>query len=216
MHAVDLHTHSIASPDGALTEADYRRMLADGPLTAIAVTDHDTIAFAQELHEKLGDAIIVGEEISSLDGEIIGLFLKKRVEPGLTAPATAHAIHSQGGLVCVPHPYERLRRGVSAETLEKIADKVDIIEIHNGRASPDARPKRAMTWAQQNHVAMMSSSDAHGWRGWGRTYAAVSQKPTRENLVKLLFHADFHKGFVGFHGRLYPKLNRLTKRRQHG
>jgi Predicted metal-dependent phosphoesterases (PHP family) len=74
MYKVDLHTHSIASPDGSLNEDNYRKMLETGRLDCIAVTDHNTIAFAKELHANLGDRIIVGEEITTLDGEIIGLF----------------------------------------------------------------------------------------------------------------------------------------------
>lgn len=215
MYAIDLHTHSVASPDGALREAHYRWMLEKGPLTTIAITDHDTVDFAQKLHKQLGDAIIVGEEITTADGEIIGLFLKTSVEPGLPAPDTVQAIHAQGGLVCVPHPYERMRKGLSKATLEAIAGEVDIIEIHNGRASLDAKPSQAIEWAQRHHIAMTSSSDAHGPHGWGRTYASVAQQPTRDNLVKLLLQADFQKGTVGFRGRLYPKLNRLKKRGQH-
>lgn len=212
MYKIDLHTHSQASPDGWLKAEDYERMLKSGRLHAIAVTDHDRIDFALTLHKQLGDAIIVGEEISTSQGEIIGLYLSQAIPAGLTAAETVAEIKRRKGLVYIPHPFERLRSGVSAAVLRTIADQVDIIEIHNGRASLDAKPRQAIEWALQNKVAMAASSDAHGIIGWGRTFSLIDAVPNRENLVKLLFHADFHKGSVGWRGRTYPKLNRLRKR----
>lgn len=212
MYAVDLHTHSYASPDGCLKAEDYKRILAAGRLHAIAVTDHDRIDAALLLRKQLGDAIIVGEEISTTQGEIIGLYLTKPIPAGLTAAATVAAIRAQKGLVYIPHPFERLRHGVSATTLQTIAEQVDIIEIHNGRASLDAKPKQAVEWALQNKIAMAASSDAHGPIGWGKTASLIDAMPSRDSLASLLMHADFKKGKVGLRGRTYPKLNRLRKR----
>lgn len=212
MYAVDLHTHSQASPDGWLKAEDYERMLKSGRLHAIAVTDHDRIDFALALHKQLGDAIIVGEEISTSQGEVIGLYLSKAVPAGLTAAATVAEIKRQKGLVYIPHPFERLRSGLSAAVLQTIADQVDIIEMHNGRASLDAKPRQAIEWALQNKVAMAASSDAHGVIGWGKTASLIDAMPSHKTLVSLLLHADFKKGKVGLRGRTYPKLNRIRKR----
>lgn len=211
MYKLDLHTHSVASVDGGLTLRDYQRMFDSGRLDYVAVTDHDTIGHAIDLQRQLGDRIIVGQEITSKDGEIIGLYLTEAIQPGLSAQRTIELIRQQGGLVCVPHPYEHLRKGLHADVLDTLGEWVDMIEIHNGRASLDARPVQAAEWAQHNRVAPVSASDAHGTIGWGKTYSVVTGPPTRKNLVKQLKHAEHVKGSVGPGGRLYPKFNRLRK-----
>lgn len=216
LHKIDLHTHSIASPDGGLRALDYRRMLDSGGLDAVAVTDHDSILFAHDLHKKLGDRIIVGEEITTTDGEIIGLFLNHRVSPGLSPEETVQNIHLQGGLVYIPHPFENVRKGVSHGVLERIAADVDIIEVYNGRAYFQDKSSDARHWAKSCQLVGAASSDAHGRIGWGRTYSLTSGQPTKENLVSLLRAASLCSQKVGIRGIFYPKLNRIRKRYAHG
>jgi predicted metal-dependent phosphoesterase TrpH len=208
----DLHTHSIASPDGSLALADYEHALRSGLLDCVAVTDHNEISFAVEAQRALGkDKVIVGEEITTRDGEIIGLYLTKRVEPGQSAAATVQAIRKQGGLVYIPHPFETLRKGLAAETLEQIADEVDIIEIHNGRAVFQNRSDRACEWSAAHQVPGAASSDAHGRAGWGRTYSVLEHMPVRDTLAPLLVRATYRRAFPGVRGISYPKFNRLRK-----
>lgn len=211
---IDLHTHSVASPDGSLTEAGYRKMLDTGRLDTIAVTDHNTISFARELHQKLGDRIIIGEEITTSDGEIIGLYLKQAVSAGMSAVQTVAAIKKQGGLVYVPHPFETVRKGISVEVLDSIAKEVDIVEIHNGRAVFQNKSKLATAWAAKHHVPGAASSDAHGWHGWGKTYSIVPSAPNKTTIAKLLAQATYKVGLSGLRGVLYPKLNRIRRRRR--
>jgi predicted metal-dependent phosphoesterase TrpH len=211
---IDLHTHSIASSDGALREAHYARMLDSGRLHCIAITDHNTIAFAQKLHKKFGAQIIVGEEITTRDGELIGLFLKEAVPAGLSARQTVQAIREQQGLVYVPHPFETVRKGITLETLTAIADDVDIIETNNGRAVFQNKARDTQNWAVRHRVSGAASSDAHGWHGWGKTYSRVAVLPTRDTLVELLAEARYQVGSPGLRGVLYPKVNRLRKRLQ--
>ncbi len=212
---IDLHTHSTASPDGALTEADYRKMLETNKLDYIAVTDHNTAEFALQLKGalgKLGNRIIVGEEIRTTQGEIIGLFLKESIPKLLTPPETVEAIRKQGGLVCIPHPFENVRRGMSRRALEAIAKDIDIIEVHNGRAVFQNKSKQAYAWAAVHGCAGVASSDCHAATGWGRTYTSVKAPPTRKNLVELLQDANYSVRFPGVKAVLYPKLNKFKTR----
>lgn len=213
MIKVDLHTHSIASPDGSLTADHYKKMFDTGRLDCIAVTDHNNIAFAQKLHAQLGDRIIVGEEVTTLEGEIIGLYLTQSVKPGMSAADTAAAIKQQGGLVYIPHPFETMRKGVSILTLNTIAKQVDIMEVRNGRAVFQNKGKQAEAWAAEQQVVGAASSDAHGWHGWGRTYSVVAEPPIRATLVELLASATYKTGLPGVRGVLYPKLNRIRRHR---
>jgi predicted metal-dependent phosphoesterase TrpH len=209
MYKVDLHTHSVASPDGSLRRGDYKRMLGAG-LHSIAITDHNRIEFALKMQRELGDDIIVGEEIATTEGELVGLFLNDLIPAGLSARETAKRIKDQQGLVYIPHPFETVRQGVALDTLDSIADLVDIIEVANGRALFQNRGLKASDWAQKHGTAMAASSDAHGWRGWGKTYSVTTEPPTRTSLVQLLKAAYRSERSVGL-GVLYPKLNRLRK-----
>ncbi|HSX34269.1 MAG TPA: PHP domain-containing protein [Candidatus Saccharimonadales bacterium] len=212
MYRVDLHTHSHASPDGALVAAHYRRMLDENRLHCIAVTDHNTTDFARQLQAELGDRIIVGEEITTTDGEIIGLFLRRTIPAGLSLNEAVQAIKQQHGLVYVPHPFETVRKGLSLAALDTIADDVDILEVRNGRALVQNRADTADEWASEHDVPGAASSDSHGWHGWGRTYSVLAEKPSRTTLVSLLDTATHHRRLPGARGILYPKMNRLLKR----
>lgn len=215
MYKVDLHTHSVASPDGALAPKHYRQALEQRRLDCIAVTDHNTIALAKELQAELGEKIIVGEEITTNEGEIIGLYLTEAVPAKLSAAETIKRIRKQGGLVYIPHPFETVRKGISAAALQKIAKDVDIIEVHNGRAVFQNRSPQAVAWAGEHGVPGAASSDAHGISGWARTYTMLGAMPTQQNLTKLLAAASYQRGFPGVRGILYPKFNRLRARGLH-
>lgn len=211
-YRVDLHTHSTASPDGSLTEKDYRTMLEAGLLDYIAVTDHNTTDFARHLHDTLGERIIIGEEIRTTHGEIIGLYLKETIPKLMSPKATIDAIRQQGGLVCIPHPFENVRRGMQVTELDKIAEHVDMIEVHNGRAVFQNKSKQAYAWAARHGCRGVASSDCHAPSGWGKTYTLVSQAPNLGNLLQLLETAEYVIGFPGVKAVLYPKFNKLSGR----
>ncbi len=215
MPRIDLHTHSIVSPDGSLTLVDYRVMLDSGRLDAVAITDHDQISFALEAHSKLGGRIIVGEEITAREGEIIGLFLSTLIPPGLSVAETVEQIHAQNGLVYMPHPFETVRKGLPRAVLDRIKDDIDIIEVFNGRAIFQNKSRQAWLWAAEHGIPGAASSDAHGRVGWGRTFSQLSEQPTAQNLPELLRCAKLGRHYVGSRGILYPKLNRMRKRLKH-
>ena len=215
-YKVDLHTHSQASPDGSLRSITYQDMLATGGLDCIAVTDHNTITMAQQLQDELGpERIIIGEEVTTLQGEVIGLYLTRVIPAHLSLVEAVARIKEQGGLVYIPHPYETIRSGIAQEALDTIASDVDIIEIFNGRAVFQNKGRLARQWAATHAIAGAASSDAHGISGWGRTYSILNEMPTRETVVELLRSARYRQDYVGMRGVLYPKLNRLRKRETH-
>lgn len=190
----------------------YRNLLTSKRVDMIAVTDHDRIDTALQLHKELGDRIIVGEEITTTEGEMIGLFLTKLVKPGQTAKATAQAIKKQGGLVYIPHPFETVRKGMQASTLNAIAELIDIVEVHNGRAFLQKRSAQALEWAQANNKIMAASSDAHGAKGVGHTYSLVPTVPTQENFLAVLAATQLVGKRAPLRTLTYPKLNRLHKK----
>lgn len=212
MFKVDFHTHSSASPDGGITPAQYVKALSSGLLDIIAITDHNETKLAKALHEELGDKIIVGEEIMSTEGEIIGLYLQDTIPAGLSAEETIQQIKAQGGIVYIPHPFETMRKGLSASALDRLAATIDIIEVCNGRAFAQNRGGQAVVWARLNSIVGGASSDAHGIAGLGKTFSSLPELPTKETLVELLSRSTHHTKRPSARALLYPKYHRIRKR----
>ncbi|HEU4966331.1 MAG TPA: PHP domain-containing protein [Candidatus Saccharimonadales bacterium] len=212
MLKIDLHTHTWASPDGGLLPKHFETVFARGLLDYVAVTDHNTITAAQQIQRRFGKRIIVGEEISTREGDLIGLYLTQAVPAGLNVREAAQRIKAQGGLVYVPHPFERLRKSGGTTMLAVLSDIVDILETHNGRIFLRRPNDLAAAYAAQHALPAAASSDAHGFVGWGNTYTTLPEPPTRDTLCALLSDATFSKGRPGARMLLYPTVNRLRKR----
>ncbi len=212
MHKIDLHTHSVASPDGSITAEQYHKVISSKALDAIAITDHNRIDFALEMQQKLPGAIIVGEEIMTSAGEIIGLYLTEPIRPGLTPQETIRAIKDQGGIVYIPHPFETVRKGLHPAILDELVDHIDIIEICNGRAFFQNKSEQAVVWTRLNGKIGAASSDAHGFQGLGATYTTVSAMPAKDTLLGLMDNGVPMTGRPSVRALLYPKLNRLKKK----
>ena len=210
MIRIDLHTHSEASVDGGISPDEYAEILKNEKVDVLAITDHNRIDFAKGMQKAFGEEyVIIGEEISTTDGDIIGLYLHTKIEAGLSVERTIEEIRSQGGLVYVPHPYEKVRKGISRDVLAKIIDKVDIIEAHNGRALSKKNTVELETLSIKNNVAFCGSSDAHGFKGVGKTYSTIALRPNKENLADLLKNGAIVNSRPPLISYLYPKINRF-------
>lgn len=209
---VDLHTHSIISHDGGLTEAQYAHLIHARILDFIAITDHNETRFARIMQGKLGDKIIVGEEIKTSEGEIIGLFLQKTISAGLTPEETIKEIRAQGGLVYVPHPFETFRRGLQADPLKRIARDIDIVEIFNGRGRWRNKNQLAKAFVAQHQMTVAASSDAHCPLGIGKTYTMIRGIPMKKRLKKLLRQGDLRKEYAPLLAFLCPAINRIKNK----
>lgn len=212
MLRIDLHTHSTDSPDGGISRLQYQRALHSGMLDVVAVTDHNSIYFAKLLQKEFGNRVIVGEEIMTTGGEIIGLYLEEAVPKGLSPLDTVQRIKQQEGLVYIPHPFETVRSGISMQDLDAIASYVDILEIYNGRAVFQNKSKQAVVWARMHRVAGAASSDAHGYRGLGKAYSVIAHEPTKDTLLSLLGSGSPNIGRPSVRALLYPKYHRLRRK----
>ncbi len=209
---IDLHTHSTASPDGSLSLNDYDFMLNNNLLNYIAVTDHNTIEQAQIIQNKLGQQIIVGEEILTQEGEIIGLFLTKIIPANLSLQETIFLIKKQSGLVYLPHPLESQRHGLNFQTVQKFISSIDIIECYNGRSLLNNHHRKIIDMIEEFGLVGAASSDSHGRIGFGRTYSIIEDRVIdQNNLITALETANYHYRSAGLIARLYPTINRLRK-----
>jgi predicted metal-dependent phosphoesterase TrpH len=168
---VDLHMHTDHSHD---CETPVEVLLAaarEAGLGAIAVTDHNEISGALEAREKAkaaGVKVIVGEEVKTAEqGEVIGLFIEEKIPRGLTMAETVAEIKRQGGLVYVPHPFDRMHSVPDYEHLLGILDDVDAIEVFNPRVAIGAFNEEAVRFAAKYRIVAGAGSDSHVAQGLG-------------------------------------------------
>lgn len=162
MIRVDLHSHTRYSWDCAMPpEVLVQRCIQRG-VTCLAVTDHNTIAGGIAVQQIAPFRVIVGEEIKTRQGEIIGLFLSQEVPRGLSPQETVARIRSQGGLVAVPHPYDRFRGSrLDSQVLDLLADDIDIMEAFNARTTLLRDSTRAEAFGRAHGHVLGIGSDSH-------------------------------------------------------
>jgi len=181
---IDLHVHTCYSPDSLTSLRQVAHWMARHQLDAVAITDHNSTAGALALHAQLSHAVIVGEEIDTTHGEIIGLFLEREIAAGLSPNETVARIREQGGLVYLPHPFDRLRGLRMEETeLQELLAQTDVIEVLNARVTWTEDNRRAQACAAQRHLAAGAGSDAHLGAEIGRVYVEL---PPFEGAAGLL------------------------------
>jgi predicted metal-dependent phosphoesterase TrpH len=175
---VDLHMHTDHSGD---CETPVEVLLATARevgLGAIAVTDHNEISGALEAREKANESnarggrdrikVIVGEEVKTAEqGEVIGLFIEEKIPRGLSMAETVAEIKRQGGLVYVPHPFDRMHAVPDYEHLPEILDDIDAIEVFNPRVAIGAFNEEAVRFAAKYRIVAGAGSDSHVAQGLG-------------------------------------------------
>ncbi|HEX4979830.1 MAG TPA: PHP-associated domain-containing protein [Acidimicrobiales bacterium] len=160
---VDMHLHTMWSGDATTTPDELREAVAESAVDVLCITDHNAVAGAEKLREELGCRVVVGEEIRSGQGELIGLFLTDRIPLGLHATEVARRVRDQGGIVYVPHPFDPLRRCLAEETLYDLAERgaLDAVEALNAKVSLASLNRRAADFAAEFDLAAGAGSDAH-------------------------------------------------------
>ena len=162
MIKADLHIHTAYSPDSITSLQQVIARCRKNEINCVAVTDHNSILGALKLREMAPLTVIVGEEIMTRSGEIIGYFLDEEIPARLPAEEVVRRIKAQGGLVCIPHPFDRLRRSaIRRETLEALLPYIDIIEVFNSRVLLSQDNISARVFAAANELLGSAGSDAH-------------------------------------------------------
>jgi hypothetical protein len=216
---IDLHCHTSASFDSLASPDAVVRAAARRGLTHLAVTDHDCIDGALRARDAAPDGltIIVGEEVTTSDGDLIAAFLERAVPPGLTAVDTIAAIREQGGLVGVPHPFDR-SRGYgrrSGADLADIADKVDWLEAYNARVVGGSANEQAAIFATEHSLPGVCASDSHTILEVGVSYNVVYGDPSTPAGLLVVLAApagvDMRPGHAGFGVRAWTPLAKLSQ-----
>jgi len=181
---IDLHSHTSASFDSLASPRSVVRAAASRGLTHLAITDHDRIDGALEARdiaarEGLSLTVLVGQEIRTRDGDLIGVFLDRPIPSGLDAFDAIEAVRAQGGLVGIPHPFDRFRGSLlGAGEVEGLARLVDWVESHNARIMIGNGNQRAAEFAAAHRLAGIAVSDAHSVLEIGVAYVALDGDPS--------------------------------------
>jgi predicted metal-dependent phosphoesterase TrpH/glycosyltransferase involved in cell wall biosynthesis len=190
----DLHMHTSWSHDCSIPVDDLLDYASRIGLGAIAVTDHNVFGGALEAVEAARDrklVVIPGEEVKTDgQGEVIGLFLQEEIPRGMSFADTISAIHEQGGLVFVPHPFDRMHTVPDAATLHRHLAEIDVFEVYNARLLLEAYNEEALRFARKYNLTPGAGSDAHVLAGVGTGTVRMRRFSGPEEFLVSLHDAE--------------------------
>ena len=190
----DLHMHTSWSHDCSTDPAELVDYAEAEGLGAIAVTDHNVFGGAIETVDYASGReliVIPGEEVKTdAQGEVIGLFLEREIARGLSFADTIAAIREQGGLVYVPHPFDRLHAIPDPRTLHRHLADIDVLEVYNARLLLEAYNDEALRFATKYNLTMGAGSDAHVLQGVGTGALRMRAFSDPEEFIVSLRHAE--------------------------
>jgi glycosyltransferase involved in cell wall biosynthesis len=200
----DLHMHTDHSPDCATPVEVLLETAKERGLGAIAITDHNEVSGALEGREVAarigGIKVIVAEEVKTAhEGEVIGLFIEEKIERGMSLAETIAEIRRQGGLVYVPHPFDRLHSVPDYEHLLKVVEEIDILEVFNPRIAISSFNEEAVRFARKYGIVPGAGSDSHVAQGLGSVKIRLRDFEGPEEFLESMRDADIvrkHKNLV--------------------
>ena len=212
----DLHVHTRYSEDSISPPEKIVQHCLKVGINCVAITDHNEISGAFEVKRIAPFKVIIGEEVLTNRGEIIGYFLTEKIPPRLSPEETVAQIKAQGGLACVPHPYDRFRSGAKLrpQALKKILPDIDLIEVFNSRAMLLRDSARALDLAQKHGLPGTAGSDAHIAREIGSTYMEIPEFNDVEQFRQALRQGKVFGHRTSFFIHFYGIRNRLVKQFQ--
>ena len=198
MYKSEFHVHTRYSKDSILAYWLLLLILKTKKINTVAITDHNEIAGAIKYKNKFkkhGIEMIVGEEIFTSKGEIIGLGLTNKIEPDLSPEETIKQIRKQNGIVYVPHPYDekRYKTVLAEDEIKKHKKEIDFIEVHNGRNISSEFDKKQNEIAEKYGITKIIGSDAHTFFELGRNYIITDKIITIENLISEYKNVKFNE-----------------------
>jgi predicted metal-dependent phosphoesterase TrpH len=199
----DLHIHSAYSMDCSTSLDEIIERCNQTGINCVAIADHGTAEGSLALKKMDALNVIIAEEILTDYGEIIGLFLQETIPSGLSAEETVFKIKDQGGLVCIPHPFDVIRpSALKYECLVNIVDDIDVIEVFNARNHFTACNDKAKKFAREFNKLSSAGSDAHTANEIGKTYIEMPEFKNRDDFINSLsqgiIHGHLSSPFVHF------------------
>ncbi len=166
---VEFHCHSNASRDSLSRAEDLVATARQRGIGRLMITDHNTIRGALEARQLDSELVVVGEEILTLDGELLAFYVRDEIPRGLPPEDAIHILRQQGAFISIPHPFDLRRHGWALEDLRRIAPLVDAIEVFNSRSQLPLFNNQAAQFAASHSMAVTVGSDAHTLDEIGRS-----------------------------------------------
>jgi predicted metal-dependent phosphoesterase TrpH len=190
LYTADFHIHSKYSMDCSTTLEQIIKACQQKKINCIALSDHGTIEGALKIQEIAPFKVIVAEEVLTTSGEIMGMFLKEVVPSGLSMEESIARIKDQGGLVNVPHPFDKIRpSAVNGEMMDKIAGEINLVEIFNARTILQGTQK-AREFAQLHNLPGTAGSDAHDPAEIGNAWVEMPEFNGKEDFLQALSQGE--------------------------
>ncbi len=209
---VDLHVHTAYSHDGFTTPEQLLRVCRRRGIDAIAVTDHDTVEGARYCQKSLPLLVILGEEITTRAGHLIGLFLRESVPPRLSLAETIARIREQDGVVYLPHPFDRVRSArAGGGELEALAEQFDVVEVFNSRNLFPSANRLALAFARGSRRLAAAASDAHVPSEVGRSHVEMAPFSSAAEFRAALHSARLKPARTPLRVRAWTKLRKTLR-----
>jgi predicted metal-dependent phosphoesterase TrpH len=209
----DLHIHSKYSMD---CDTPLEKIIArcqEVGVNCIALADHGTVEGAIKLQKIAPFKVIVAEEVLTPEGEIMGMFLKETIQSGQPLDDVINQIKAQGGLVCAQHPYDiLLRPGLGGKVMNRIADRIDLVEVLNARTPLAQSSRKSLAFAEKHNLPAGAGSDAHTIPEIGNAYIEMPDFTDNETFLNSL-----RQGKIGGHlSGIFVHFNGFRRRLKSG
>lgn len=193
MFKADFHIHSQYSMDCKTSLDHIIRACQSKKINCIALSDHGSIEGALKIKNIAPFFVIVAEEILTDKGEIMGMFLQEKVPSGLSMRESIRRIKEQGGLFCAQHPFDKIRSdALKKETMQEIADQIDVVEIFNSRTLLPRSSQLAREFARDHHLPCTAGSDAHSASEIGNAFVEMPEFEDKEGFLQALSQGKVH------------------------
>ena len=208
---LELHQHTCFSPDSPIQAQDLAAAYRAGRFDLVAITDHDTINGALYLQQLQLFPLIVGEEIKSAEGDVLGFFLQEAVPAGLPLRKTLQLVKEQGGVTCIPHPLQIFGLGIGEKNLLNNLDLIDLVELHNGAGPLVNRIRKLKKLLSRYQLIGVAASDAHYPGEIGRCVTLVEAEKKEDlmsprGFLQALQNPEYD---LNYYSPLFNLVNRL-------
>ena len=209
----EFHVHTCYSHDSLVKIEDLLKACDKKGLDRVAITDHNVIKGALAAKELDPERVIVGEEIQTTQGEVLGYFMRAHVSAGLTPMQTIETLKAQDAFISIAHPFDPHRGTTWSESsLAEILPYIDAIEVFNARCLSNKANLQAEAYAHKHRLACMVGSDAHSLYELGRACLILPAFDDADSLRKALVSARRDDSLSGAWVHLISTYSKLYKR----
>ena len=213
MLRADFHIHTKYSMDCEMELDDIIETCRIKNLNCINICDHGTVEGALKLKDKAPFKVIVGEEILTPHGEIMGMFLSETIPSGISVEKAVEQVKQQGGLVCLPHPFDPFRGlSLTGGEIDELAKDVDVVEVFNARSHSDKTAEKAFAYASRHNLPGTAGSDSHTLREIGYTFVELPEFDTKEEFLAALRQVNIHRKKAGMMVHLSSTWTKLKRK----